>query len=69
MVYISPWQMSWGSTFHAFAQPFAVPHSAIMLVQALIVSLLQAPFVPFLGSAIFHSSYVRPLKFWEKNYK
>lgn len=25
MVYIAPWQIAWGSAFHAFAQPFAVP--------------------------------------------
>lgn len=23
--YIAPWQITWGSAFHAFAQPFAVP--------------------------------------------
>lgn len=25
LVYIAPWQIAWGSAFHAFAQPFAVP--------------------------------------------
>ncbi|ELV10985.1 Pecanex-like protein 1 [Tupaia chinensis] len=25
--YIAPWQITWGSAFHAFAQPFAVPRS------------------------------------------
>lgn len=23
--YIAPWQITWGSAFHAFAQPFSVP--------------------------------------------
>lgn len=23
--YVAPWQITWGSAFHAFAQPFAVP--------------------------------------------
>lgn len=25
MTYIAPWQITWGSAFHAFAQPFSVP--------------------------------------------
>lgn len=25
LVYIAPWQIAWGSAFHAFAQPFTVP--------------------------------------------
>jgi len=25
LTYIAPWQITWGSAFHAFAQPFAVP--------------------------------------------
>ncbi|PNI84042.1 PCNX1 isoform 5 [Pan troglodytes] len=25
--YIAPWQITWGSAFHAFAQPFAVPRT------------------------------------------
>lgn len=25
LVYVAPWQIAWGSAFHAFAQPFAVP--------------------------------------------
>lgn len=29
--YVAPWQISWGSAFHAFAQPFAVPHSAFTI--------------------------------------
>nr|CAB3264711.1 pecanex-like protein 1 [Phallusia mammillata] len=69
MVYVAPWQITWGSAFHAFAQPFVVPHSALLTAHALLASLLQAPFVPFLGSALFLSSYPRPLKFWERNYK
>ncbi|KAJ8308590.1 hypothetical protein KUTeg_013464 [Tegillarca granosa] len=26
ITYIAPWQITWGSAFHAFAQPFSVPH-------------------------------------------
>ncbi|XP_068683309.1 pecanex-like protein 1 isoform X4 [Montipora foliosa] len=68
VTYIAPWQITWGSAFHAFAQPFSVPHSAMLFFQAVISSLLSAPLNPFLGSAIFITSYVRPVKFWEKDY-
>ncbi|ODM97119.1 Pecanex-like protein 1 [Orchesella cincta] len=68
ITYIAPWQITWGSAFHAFAQPFSVPHSAMLFLQALVSSILSAPLNPFLGSAIFITSYVRPLKFWERDY-
>nr|Q98UF7.1 RecName: Full=Pecanex-like protein 1; AltName: Full=Pecanex homolog protein 1 [Takifugu rubripes]AAK13590.1 pecanex [Takifugu rubripes] len=66
--YIAPWQITWGSAFHAFAQPFAVPHSAMLFVQAVVSSIFSTPLNPFLGSAIFITSYVRPVKFWERDY-
>ena len=69
VTYIAPWQITWGSAFHAFAQPFSVPHSAMLFLQAGISALLSAPLNPLLGSAIFISSYVRPVKFWERDYK
>ncbi|XP_055309969.1 protein pecanex [Sitodiplosis mosellana] len=68
VTYIAPWQITWGSAFHAFAQPFSVPHSAMLFLQAVISSLLSAPLIPFLGSAIFLTSYTRPIKFWERDY-
>ncbi|XP_075388110.1 pecanex-like protein 1 isoform X3 [Tenrec ecaudatus] len=66
--YIAPWQITWGSAFHAFAQPFAVPHSAMLFVQAAVSAFFSTPLSPFLGSAIFITSYVRPVKFWERDY-
>ncbi|MED6231946.1 Pecanex-like protein 1, partial [Ataeniobius toweri] len=66
--YIAPWQITWGSAFHAFAQPFAVPHSAMLFVQAAVSAVFSTPLNPFLGSAIFITSYVRPVKFWERDY-
>ncbi|XP_034671388.1 protein pecanex isoform X2 [Drosophila subobscura] len=68
VTYIAPWQITWGSAFHAFAQPFSVPHSAMLFLQAGISALLSTPLNPFLGSAIFLTSYVRPIKFWERDY-
>ncbi|XP_023483789.1 pecanex-like protein 1 isoform X10 [Equus przewalskii] len=66
--YVAPWQITWGSAFHAFAQPFAVPHSAMLFVQAAVSAFFSTPLNPFLGSAIFITSYVRPVKFWERDY-
>ncbi|XP_055855504.1 protein pecanex [Episyrphus balteatus] len=68
VTYIAPWQITWGSAFHAFAQPFSVPHSAMLFLQAGISAVLSTPLNPFLGSAIFLTSYVRPIKFWERDY-
>ncbi|XP_041866988.1 pecanex-like protein 1 isoform X1 [Melanotaenia boesemani] len=68
LIYIAPWQIAWGSAFHAFAQPFAMPHSAMLLLQTLLTTVFYTPLAPFLGSAIFISSYPRPIKFWERNY-
>ncbi|XP_014279000.1 pecanex-like protein 1 isoform X1 [Halyomorpha halys] len=68
VTYIAPWQITWGSAFHAFAQPFSVPHSAMTFLQAGLSAVVSAPLNPFLGSAIFLSSYVRPVKFWERDY-
>uniref|UniRef100_A0A8C7KYE7 Pecanex-like protein n=1 Tax=Oncorhynchus kisutch TaxID=8019 RepID=A0A8C7KYE7_ONCKI len=59
MVYIAPWQISWGSAFHAFAQPFAVPHSAMLLLQTFITTLFYTPLSPFLGM-YFTSTFIPP---------
>lgn len=32
--YIAPWQITWGSAFHAFAQPFAVPRILLMFCES-----------------------------------
>lgn len=68
ITYIAPWQITWGSAFHAFAQPFSVPHSAMLFLQAAISAVFSTPLNPILGSAIFITSYVRPVKFWERDY-
>ena len=52
ITYIAPWQITWGSAFHAFAQPFSVPHSAMLFVQAAVSSALSAPLSPFLGDSL-----------------
>lgn len=40
----------------------------MLFLQAVISSILSTPLIPFLGSAIFLTSYVRPIKFWERDY-
>jgi hypothetical protein len=64
-VYTAPWQLPWGSAFHAFAQPLAMPHTSLLLCQAVISACIGAPLMPLMGSAIFLMSYMRPIKFWE----
>lgn len=32
LTYIAPWQITWGSAFHAFAQPFAVPRIQLLAI-------------------------------------
>ncbi|XP_067321307.1 pecanex-like protein 2 isoform X1 [Anolis sagrei] len=68
MTYIAPWQIAWGSSFHVFAQLFAIPHSAMLFFQTLATAVFSTPLSPFLGSVIFLTSYARPVKFWERNY-
>lgn len=38
MTYIAPWQIAWGSSFHVFAQLFAIPH---ILLRKLFAVLLR----------------------------
>jgi hypothetical protein len=64
-VYTAPWQLPWGSAFHAFAQPLAMPHTSFLLCQALVSACIGSPLMPLMGSAIFIMSYMRPVKFWE----
>ncbi|XP_004854701.2 pecanex-like protein 2 [Heterocephalus glaber] len=68
LAYVAPWQMAWGSSFHVFAQLFAIPHSAVLFFQTVATAVFSTPLSPFLGSVIFITSYARPVKFWEKNY-
>lgn len=41
----------------------------MLFVQAVVSAIFSTPLNPFLGSAIFITSYVRPVKFWERDYK
>ena len=67
-IYTAPWQLPWGSAFHAFTQPLSLPHSAFLFIQVVFASIIGSPIMPLMGSAFFLLSYMRPIKFWEKNY-
>ncbi|RXM93203.1 Pecanex-like protein 3 [Acipenser ruthenus] len=42
--------------------------SAMLFVQAVFSALFSTPLNPLLGSAVFITSYTRPVKFWERDY-
>lgn len=42
-VYTAPWQLPWGSAFHAsFAQPLAIPNTSLLLCQAVISAFIDS---------------------------
>lgn len=43
--------------------------SAVLFVQAIFSAIFSTPLNPVLGSAVFVTSYTRPVKFWERDYK
>ena len=66
IVYIAPWNLSWGSTYHAAIQPLALPHTTFFILQNVASTLISSPLYPVLGSVVFLTSYPRPVKYWEK---
>lgn len=57
--YIAPWQITWGSAFHAFAQPFAVPRILSVLTHALDAESSVCYIELFLcSSAVHHASHI-----------
>lgn len=47
----------------------AASDSAVLFVQAIFSAIFSTPLNPVLGSAVFVTSYTRPVKFWERDYK
>ncbi|CAL8070986.1 unnamed protein product [Calicophoron daubneyi] len=64
-IYTAPFRVTWGSVIHAILQIAFIPHAMFMLGNCLLSTLISSPLEPFLASAIFITSYVRPIKFWE----
>ena len=52
--------------FICCSQPFSVPHLAMTFLQLVVSAILSTPLNPIVGSVIFITSYVRPIKFWER---
>jgi len=67
-VYNAPGNYRAMSAFHALMYPLQVPHTAMLIFQALIASLFSAPLYPVAGSPLFLVSYLRPVKFFERRY-
>ena len=67
--YIVPWQSSWSSAGHIIIQPLLIPHTPLIFLQTLIAAIMGAPINPVYASTLFILSYVRPVKYWEKDYK
>lgn len=54
--YIAPWQITWGSAFHAFAQPFAVPRILSLLSLITAYYRLSQQFLMLVCSTAVNSS-------------
>ena len=39
-IYTAPWQLPWGSAFHAFTQPLSLPHSAFLFILIIILIMI-----------------------------
>ncbi|CAH8515367.1 unnamed protein product [Schistosoma rodhaini] len=68
-VYLAPFNIIWGSVAHAIVQLGSIPHSVFLFANCIFSTILSAPLEPFMASAIFITSYVRPICFWETNHR
>ncbi|CAH8520453.1 unnamed protein product [Schistosoma haematobium] len=68
-VYLAPFNIIWGSVAHAVVQLGSIPHSVFLFANCIFSTILSAPLEPFMASAIFITSYVRPISFWETNHR
>lgn len=60
--YIAPWQITWGSAFHAFAQPFAVPR-ILSLLSFIMSSTLSHQFLRYHNSRAVNPTFVKLIIF------
>lgn len=56
MTYIAPWQIAWGSSFHVFAQLFAIPH----ILYKFILLYFQIPFHVYNLATVFEQGVKFP---------
>lgn len=67
--YIMPWNTKdilEASTFVFY--PLQFPHTAMVVFQCMVATLVAAPVYPVMGSAIILVSYFRPIRFWERHF-
>ncbi|KAF5401145.1 hypothetical protein PHET_05270 [Paragonimus heterotremus] len=67
--YTTPFRITWGSVTHAILHVAFIPHVLFMLGNCVLSTILSSPLEPFLASALFITSYVRPIKFWEVSHR
>ncbi|XP_010788389.1 pecanex-like protein 3 [Notothenia coriiceps] len=54
--------------YHLTSLTHVTSDSAVLFVQAIFSAIFSTPLNPVLGSAVFVTSYTRPVKFWERDY-
>ncbi|CAH8606842.1 unnamed protein product [Dicrocoelium dendriticum] len=64
-IYTAPFRITWGSVTHALVQIASIPHMLFVLANCFLSTVLSSPLEPLLASAVFITSYARPIKFWE----
>jgi hypothetical protein len=66
--YTAPWNARevLGSGFHAALYLWHIPHTMSLVANAALAAVFSAPLYPFRGSSVFLVSYMRPLRFWER---
>ena len=65
--WVAPWQLSWGSPEHAFAQTLITQHSGFILLNVCLASIFASPLLPVVGSAVFLVSFPRLTRFWSNS--
>ncbi|KAH7933744.1 hypothetical protein HPB49_016698 [Dermacentor silvarum] len=63
-----PFLINYFYCLFVFNEPFSLPHSAMLFLQAIISAILSTPLSLVLGSSIFFTSYVGPVKFCKRDY-
>eukprot|EP00048_Salpingoeca_helianthica_P009309 m.133629 g.133629 ORF g.133629 m.133629 type:complete len:2661 (+) comp14833_c1_seq5:150-8132(+) len=71
--YVLTYNCPWNQRFvaiqpHLLGLPLSVPHFGFTVLQCLATAFFSMPIAPIIASPIFLPSYLRPVKFWEKEY-
>ena len=71
LTYNVPWNApnTLSSGFHLIMYPLVIPHLAMVIAQCIITGFFSMPLYPLLAGPLFLPSYLRPIRFWEKEYR